>query len=820
MTPGIQPDEQREIERRGIYHPPDGAPSAPSDAELDLDEHFPRAFRSYRLASGRRALTMSCYAGRDYSGRWGNFFAHTLVLESPGSAPPHWPVDYAEWSGWVRRLDSAAGGEDAPKPLPPVDLAAVEPAESYRLEELQAFVRERSDRPARLVEMARALLVPREDRRSLVIRADPLDGMFWIAALVKLLPPALAWDLSLSTYQYQLRGVADVNVTVVGTEFSFDEAERRYRFSMFEPEAGAHPTARREGGQGYPELATGWLVERPETLLGFFEYLDRYDGVALEAGPLRGAAHLFVAGEATLPKEGLELGAALAFAARHVAITGQLEALERLGDGIETAPLPEVDAEVEPVLVFLAEGAARTGQPRHRRAAWRVWERWLARTLERPGADLTALDRARRGLFETLEDWRDWLAERWLETVGGYLESTDPTILRWTLDAAGTVDRQAPWERPEARRLIANLLRRGDPESATETLLSVADDGVALAALVRLAAATHGPEVVGRVLARRPLEDRTLARARRDLEQTGEGAAILWAEWQARSSVTSDPRTELERYRRDVLAVLPVFAAAYGDALHEDVFDRLSGDPRREQAVAWLLDRPRFDRFPRALRVRLVTAAQAALPLVGGGGDADQLGVRLQEAVGELGEPLRPDRPRLRQAIEGVGKPAGRRELREIRAALGAIDGPAYLEFLELFLVPSLNHVDRAVEHAEQLRAVCVPGLEHQFFEGFRAWLRQRPGSVPLPALRAALEAALGPKLGATLPGGLLEATRADLLDALAELRDAELEDLSEQLSASAVPRSVWEQIARQVAERRDSALHRGWRRIKRLVRD
>src|SRR5689334_15719663 len=121
LSAGIRPDEQREIERRGIYRPPRDARPDPSPEEIARD--FPRALRFYRLESGRLAITLSTYVGRDYSGRWGNFFAHTLVLEAEPAKL--WPIDFYEWPGWKAGLSENEDTEEVPTPLPAVDLSAL-----------------------------------------------------------------------------------------------------------------------------------------------------------------------------------------------------------------------------------------------------------------------------------------------------------------------------------------------------------------------------------------------------------------------------------------------------------------------------------------------------------------------------------------------------------------------------------------------------------------------------------------------------------------------------------------------------------------------
>src|SRR3954466_817292 len=180
FTPGIRADEQREIERRGVYRPPRDARPDPSREEIA--QNFPRALRFYPLESGRHAVTRASYVGRDYSGRWGNFFSHTLVLEN-GQLPVLWPVDLYEWQGWRDGLSPEEDNEEVPGPIPEVDLDALSPAESFKLEELCAFLREEPGRTELLARMGRAVLLGRTSSRALVVRDTPLNGLYWIACL-------------------------------------------------------------------------------------------------------------------------------------------------------------------------------------------------------------------------------------------------------------------------------------------------------------------------------------------------------------------------------------------------------------------------------------------------------------------------------------------------------------------------------------------------------------------------------------------------------------------------------------------------------------
>ncbi len=149
---GLEADLRRQVERLSGYRPPDTLPPEPNAVEIAT---CPILFRFARLDGGRWALTRARYVGLDYSGRWGNFFAHTLV----GTTGPidRYPIDYYEWEGW---RDSLAPGEGdrQPEPLAPVELDAIPDASSFTAAELAIFLSERPGRRERLASLIRGVL--------------------------------------------------------------------------------------------------------------------------------------------------------------------------------------------------------------------------------------------------------------------------------------------------------------------------------------------------------------------------------------------------------------------------------------------------------------------------------------------------------------------------------------------------------------------------------------------------------------------------------------------------------------------------------------
>ena len=82
VTPGVSPVVMREVEDRTVYEPPRWLLADPCP---DEPEAYPVAF-SYGTseATGAAITAQVVFAGTDYSGRPGNYFAHALVTGTPG----------------------------------------------------------------------------------------------------------------------------------------------------------------------------------------------------------------------------------------------------------------------------------------------------------------------------------------------------------------------------------------------------------------------------------------------------------------------------------------------------------------------------------------------------------------------------------------------------------------------------------------------------------------------------------------------------------------------------------------------------------------
>jgi hypothetical protein len=193
ITPGVSPAILREVEERTIYEPPRWLQADPA---LDEPEAYPVAF-SYGIseATGMAITAHVVFAGTDYSGRPGNYFAHALVTSEPtrdfGSVLP------AELWGAPLWQSTPADGTELPEmPGPPVPGVIDRPG-------VQAFLDARkADEilPELLTAVGRAMA---GDRPVLVVSQDVTENAWWIAAVSYLLGERLARQMTFTTYSHR-----------------------------------------------------------------------------------------------------------------------------------------------------------------------------------------------------------------------------------------------------------------------------------------------------------------------------------------------------------------------------------------------------------------------------------------------------------------------------------------------------------------------------------------------------------------------------------------------------------------------------------------
>ena len=836
LTPGILPDEVREIERRGLYRPPRDARQEPTPEQIEAE--LPRSLRFYTLETGRRALTRSGYAGQDYSGRWGNYFAHTLVFE--GDVPPIWPVDFYEWEGWVDRLSPADDTEAEPAPLPAVDLAEIAPGESFTLEDLREFLREQPGRVQVLERMARAVLLQPENGRPVVVRDTPLNGLYWIACVQKLFPPRHALHLSFSSYQYDARGAALLNATTGETDFTFGETERQYQFQAFDLAAGVHSDVPAADGD-YPALAVRWLAEDPARLDDFIEFTalfshDRPDGGLADAARL---FHLSSGGEGDL--SGTQLAGILDLVEGHTPraargrVLGMVLQAARQARGEGWAPEDHAR-----LIGFLAGEARASGEPGHRALALAAWRSLLERRVLAGGEGTAAAAegwRQVRAAFarssDELEDWRAGA----VALGAGRPPAARPAPGRAGAPAARGGGRAGgPGEDAlePAREVVSGLLEgllrsAGDAPRATRLALEALRGGGlgagALADACRLladAAAAQPPGTparaapaaigagLGEVLGTIPAQDAAAVRA--SLDGDAGGWRILYGEWSGPLAASADPVADFRRYRTEVLDRLPGYAGACRGAVMASLLERLPDGRAGKVALEWLRT-GELASLPPERRAGAVARAAGALPLDDTSAPALQRARRVAAAAAEAGVALRPDRPRLLESLAAAAARGGELEplkLEDAARALEGIDAPGYGRFLEGFLPSALDRARSRREHGRVLAAAYRAEHHDAFAAGYRAWFRAPPTGRPAQPFRVAVKFWLhsDPTPAAPL-ARLAKLAEEECIRALAGMEPRSVAWLRDELKPAGDALARWRRWEDAVEERRRGPLAR-----------
>src|SRR6185295_11847979 len=484
------------------------------------------------------------------------------------------------------------------------DLAGVPPAESFRFEELRDFLQEEHDRSDLLARMGRAVLLGRETSRAVVIRDTPIQGLYWIACLQKLFPPQHAAALTSSTYQDDPRGCAAINATTGQTDFTFDEAERRFRFYEFDLTTGTHSEVP-EAADDYPSVAARWMAAEPDRLQRFYEFLHLFDHRELEPA-LISAIHLFDLAQAEGAAPGGEqLTRMIEFASRHATAEGRIRLLEVLGRAADLAGgLPRAE-DYDPLIRFLADGARSSGRPEHRALAFRAWISLTRHHLLASGRGLAnaegTWEHLRRGLGpHSSELARLVLAESiWSDPRLPQLPIVALAfLLRVAWRCLDLVGRLPAWEQEEIQVLLAALGSHEITASAQAALAAAPPDLEPLVAMSRRLRDAHvhaGKEAravasaVGRALGRvlAGIEATTAAAVRRHLEAAEEWG-LLFGEWLNLLETANDPLATFASYRRNVLAALPRYEKTCLSDVVTSLLQRLSEVQRSAIALEWL----------------------------------------------------------------------------------------------------------------------------------------------------------------------------------------------------------------------------------------
>lgn len=280
-TPDIAQAVLREVEELTVYQPPSWLLASP---QLDQPDAYPVMFLHAASAVTGAAITAQVvFAGKDYSGRPGNYFAHALVTSTPGA--DFGPVRPAELWGSELWQRSQASGTELPALTGPPPRGFIDPPGAQAFLDAHAL-------DGILGELLTAVAQAMAGAPPvLLVTLDAPESAWCIAALSYLLGEQLAQQLTFTTYSHRPESA---RLHVIGILPDALPAEAfTASFQLFDlttgrtPGGGVHPLAALLASTGV--LATPALWRQASALSsGAEQHLDDWLPVVAAAAGLLG----------------------------------------------------------------------------------------------------------------------------------------------------------------------------------------------------------------------------------------------------------------------------------------------------------------------------------------------------------------------------------------------------------------------------------------------------------------------------------------------------------------------------------------------------
>ncbi|TXC90920.1 hypothetical protein FS935_08410 [Metabacillus litoralis] len=320
---GLVEQDIEEIEKYSKYNRPDNMPAQPENESM---ANYPKAFTFLKLPSGRFGLAFTQYTGKDYSGRFGNSFSHTIVSDEDYF--PFYPFQLYQSSIYRNRLtEEEENISSRPEPLPTLEKVTI--ASDLSFDNIHAFLKE-ENRIVVLKKMINIILNYEEHGKRILIVDEKEHVPMWLAAIQMAFPVRLAHHLTFTSYTYDpLQSNAFINATLQeGTSYRNNESMLNHQFHVFDVHFNRYSQV--EKMYLYTEFVTSQMLENWNGLQPFFTFLEKtnYQKVNEE---IDGAVSLFkFMNGMSINKE--ELRSAISFADTYCNQSLQQQIVETLRD--------------------------------------------------------------------------------------------------------------------------------------------------------------------------------------------------------------------------------------------------------------------------------------------------------------------------------------------------------------------------------------------------------------------------------------------------------------------------------------------------------
>lgn len=268
MSEGITEEERKEIESHCIYIPPDNLPSQPTKEEIE--KLFPVALSSFKLKSGKYCIYHSKYIGKDYSGRYGNYFSHVLICDEM------WPFYPIELYGSITFKDCLTFEEENAteiKPLP--NLEEIHLGNVIDFYTISKFLKGIENRRKNFKLLMDNVIGYEKQGKDIVFWDSKENNPYWIGAIQMSLPKNLAQTFSFTTYCYNPENTNYIISALDkdGSVFTSKGNQKLYKYTSI----NFNENNQQMGSTNFSKLVeVGYTVSK-EVLLSFLSFVEQFE---------------------------------------------------------------------------------------------------------------------------------------------------------------------------------------------------------------------------------------------------------------------------------------------------------------------------------------------------------------------------------------------------------------------------------------------------------------------------------------------------------------------------------------------------------------
>ncbi|WP_027623024.1 hypothetical protein [Clostridium lundense] len=270
MSEGITEEERKEIEAHCVYIPPDNLPTQPTKEEIE--KLFPIALSSFRLKSGKYCICQSKYVGKDYSGRYGNYFSHVLISDEP------WPFYPIELYGSITFRDSLTSQEESAEEIKSLEnLEGIHLGNVIDYNTISAFLKgaEGENRRKNFKLLMESVIDYEKEGKNIVFEDLKENNAYWIGAIQMALTKNLAQTFSFTTYCYNPENT-DYKISALykdKTSVNLKSNQKLYKYTYVDFYQNNPQTV----GSSFSKLIeVGYTVSK-EVLLSFLSFLGQFE---------------------------------------------------------------------------------------------------------------------------------------------------------------------------------------------------------------------------------------------------------------------------------------------------------------------------------------------------------------------------------------------------------------------------------------------------------------------------------------------------------------------------------------------------------------